>query len=314
VTNGVAYTFTVRASNSSGQGPWSAASLPVTPAGAPMAPAALDAQRADRSIVLSFVAPDDNGEAITGYEVSLDGGATWDELDVRPGVSTSMEAGGRVLRAAVAPTYATLTGLTNGTTYELSVRALNAIGAGPAATSDPVVPAGRPGAPVITEVTPGVGSVTVTFLPGDANGNPVTSYTLTATPGGLSVTCTASPCTLSELTAGTAYTFSLTASNDVGASTEAVTATPIQPTQAPEQTGPTGPDEVPAGPAGSRTGDGSDDAAAAAGASPSSDRRGLAFTGSSTHMLLLLAASLTVVGGILGRLGRRMRAGAPRAS
>jgi hypothetical protein len=298
LANGVAYTFAVTASNGSGQGPASVASLAVTPAGAPMAPAALDAQRADRSIVLSFVTPNDNGEAITGYEVSLDGGATWEDLDVRSGALASA-ARTPVLRAAApATTYATVTGLTNGTTYEVSVRALNAIGAGPAATSDPVVPAGRPGAPVITDVTAGVESVTVTFVPGDPNGDPVSVYTLTATPGGQGVTCTASPCTLRGLTAGTAYTFSLTASNGVGASTAAVSASPVVPEADPAAARQPGPDARADRTAGAVDGP---------NAGPSSRQRGLAFTGSSLQLLLALAAALGLCGAALMGVGRRSR-------
>lgn len=69
-----------------------------------------------------------------------------------------------------------------------------------------------PAAPTITSVLAGDGQVTVSFT--TAAGN--TSYTVTAFPGNAITTCTNSPCTVSNLTNDTPYTFTVKATNSAG--------------------------------------------------------------------------------------------------
>ncbi len=80
-----------------------------------------------------------------------------------------------------------------------------------------------PAAPTIGTATAGNGSATVTFTaPTNTGGQPITSYTVTAidstTPshGGETATGTGSPITVTGLTNGDSYTFTVTATNDVG--------------------------------------------------------------------------------------------------
>ena len=76
-----------------------------------------------------------------------------------------------------------------------------------------------PGVPTIGTATAGDGQATVTFTaPGDG-GSPITTYTATANPGGITGSCagpTACAITVGSLTNGTAYTFSVTATNGAG--------------------------------------------------------------------------------------------------
>ena len=82
---------------------------------APAAPQNLSAGVSVGQVQLFWLAPADNGgSAITGYQVSNDGGATW-------------------TNAGLVTNY-TFTGLTGGTAYRFAVRAANAQGAGTAAT------------------------------------------------------------------------------------------------------------------------------------------------------------------------------------
>ena len=87
-----------------------------------------------------------------------------------------------------------------------------------------------PGAPTITGVTVGDGQATVTFTPPASNGGAtITKYTVTANPGGITQDCAGSPCTVTGLTNGTAYTFTVTATNSAGggdSSTASDSATP----------------------------------------------------------------------------------------
>ena len=76
---------------------------------------------------------------------------------------------------------------------------------------------GVPCAPTIGTATAGDGQATVTFTaPANNGGAAITSYTVTSTPGGFTMSDTASPITVTGLTNGTAYTFTVTATNSVG--------------------------------------------------------------------------------------------------
>ena len=76
-----------------------------------------------------------------------------------------------------------------------------------------------PGAPAIGTAVAGDGSAAVSFTVSTSDGGaPVTSYTATSAPGGITGSATSSPITVSGLTNGTAYTFTVTANNDVGSS------------------------------------------------------------------------------------------------
>ena len=74
---------------------------------------------------------------------------------------------------------------------------------------------------------------TVSFTAPADNGSAITGYTATSSPGGItSSACTASPCSVTGLTNGTAYTFTVTASNAVGtgsASAPSNSVTPMAP-------------------------------------------------------------------------------------
>ena len=82
------------------------------------------------------------------------------------------------------------------------------------------VVAGAPGAPTIGTATGGNGDATVTWTAPASNGSPITGYTVTAYQGGTAVgTVPAGPSVTSVvypgLTDGTAYTFTVTATNSV---------------------------------------------------------------------------------------------------
>ncbi len=74
-----------------------------------------------------------------------------------------------------------------------------------------------PGAPTIGTATAAFQSATVAFTAPANAGYPTTlSYTATSSPGGLTGTGSASPITVTGLTNGTEYTFTVTATNDTG--------------------------------------------------------------------------------------------------
>jgi chitodextrinase len=201
LTNGTAYTFTVTATNANGIGPVSPASNSVTPSAVPGAPTIGTATKGNAQAIVTFTAPGSNGgSAIIGYTVtSSPGGIT----------------------AAGSTSPIIVTGLTNGTAYTFTVIATNVNGTGSASSaSNSVTPSTVPGAPTIGTATAGNAQATITFnAPGSNGGSAITGYTVTSSPGGITGTGTGSPITVTGLTIGTSYTFTVIATNANGNST-----------------------------------------------------------------------------------------------
>ena len=170
-------------------------------------------------IDLSWTAPGNNGATISGYliERSTDN-STYSTLVANTGTS--------------ATTYSD-TSLTSSQIYYYKVSAINAAGTGDASTASSATATTVPQAPTIGTATDGgTGTtVTVTYTAGATGGKAVSVYTATSSPGSLTGTG-ASPITVSGLTTGTAYTFTVTATNANGtsaASTASNSVTPITP-------------------------------------------------------------------------------------
>jgi large repetitive protein len=114
--------------------------------------------------------------------------------------------------------------------FPIVIRASN--GVSPDATQNfTLTVPGPPAAPSVTGITSSDGSVTVTWTPGSNGGDPIQSYTATATPGGQ--TCTvnvpATSCQITGLTNGTPVTVTVVATNSFGdgpASSPSAPATP----------------------------------------------------------------------------------------
>ena len=222
---GTPYTFTVAAINNVGAGPESAASSPVTPSAptVPAAPTAVSASAGVAQASVSWTAPaNDGGSAITGYRITpFVGAVAQTPTTVGPGASP-----------------ATVTGLTNGTTYTFTVAAINSVGAGPAsAASNPVTPAtlSPPGAPTAVLATAKSAGVQLTWTaPASNGGSPITGYRITPfiganaqTPTTLSSTATSA--TVNGLNNGTAYTFTVAAINSAGAGAESAPSSAVTP-------------------------------------------------------------------------------------
>lgn len=200
LADGTSYSFTVRAINALGTGSASAASTAVSTPAVPSSPVGVTATPMARSAMISWSPPaSSGGSAITGYRVTS-----------TPGGVSATTAG--------STTTVLLSGLADDTSYTFSVVALNGVGSGPAANSPLIQTPTTPGAPTAVTATARNTSALVSWTAPSANGrSPITGYTVTASPGGATATTSGSTTGLvSGLTNGTAYTFSVVATNAVG--------------------------------------------------------------------------------------------------
>jgi hypothetical protein len=205
LTNGQPYTFTVTADNSAGTSPASSASNTITPA-------------ATQTITFNNPGPQNFGTTPTLIATTDATGLVPTFTSATTGVCTITSGG-------------TLTFVTAGTCTINADQAGNGTYlAAPQVTRSFTVNAVVPGAPAIGTATAGDASATVSFsAPGSNGGSAITGYTLTASPGGATVTGTSSPLTMTGLTNGTAYTFTVTATNSAGTSSASAASNSVTP-------------------------------------------------------------------------------------
>jgi hypothetical protein len=187
----------------------------------PVAPAqvAATATAGDALAIVSFAAPVGTGaSAITDFTVTSS-----------PGGITASGPGSPIA----------VRGLTNGTAYTFTVTSKNAAGmttdSAPtnSVTPDASLAPSPASAPVIGVATAGDGQASVAFTaPAIDGGSAITGYTVTSSPGGITATGAASPITVTGLANGTAYTFTVTASNANGTSAASAASNSVTP-QAP---------------------------------------------------------------------------------
>jgi hypothetical protein len=95
-------------------------------------------------------------------------------------------------------------------------------------------PLKNPNAPTIGTATAGNASASVTFTaPSDIGGSAITGYTVVSTPSGFTGTAASSPVTVSGLTNGTAYTFTVFATNSYGPSVLSAASNSVTPSSLP---------------------------------------------------------------------------------
>ncbi|CAB4548564.1 unannotated protein [freshwater metagenome] len=219
LTNGTVYTFTLIATNIAGSSIASASSNSVTPVTVPDAPTNVTATAGDAQIDLTWLAPTvDGGSAITGYTVVSSPAIT---APVACTATTSLNC--------------TFTGLTNGTAYTFTVIAINTVGNSLlSVASAATTPRTIPDAPTGVIATSGNAQAVITWsAPAFNGGSPITNYAVSSlpavTPPAGCTTTTALTCVFTGLTNGTAYTFTVIATNIAGDSIASLASAPMTP-------------------------------------------------------------------------------------
>ncbi|MCS5719732.1 putative Ig domain-containing protein [Herbiconiux sp. CPCC 205763] len=202
-----------------------------TYASAPATLAAPAATAGVTSATTTWVAPANNGSAITSYTVTPYLGTV---------AGTPVEVGPTVLSR-------TFTGLTVGGSYTFVVTATNAYGTSPASPKSAVaVPYTVPGPPTITAATAGDSSAVLTWTTPSNGSSAITGYVVTPyvnnvaqTPRNFTGAGTTQ--TVTALTPGTSYTFTVAAQNAAGTGAPSTRSGAVVPNVSPTLTFPAPP-------------------------------------------------------------------------
>jgi predicted phage tail protein len=222
LTNGIKYSFRVRAHNTAG---WSKPSTVVkaVPRTVPTVPRSPTATPANTTVKLAWLAPKSSG------------GAAINKYAVQRSVST-----GGPWKSVAYPTTRSHTakGLTNGTTYYFRIRAHNAAGWSKPSTVVTAVPRTVPSAPQSLVATAGENTVTLSWKPPLNTGGAKIDYTVQMPNFGAwtdIASTTALTYTATQLYNGTPYDFRIVAHNAAGfgAPSTAVKAVPFTTPAAP---------------------------------------------------------------------------------
>ncbi|MFB5678395.1 cadherin-like beta sandwich domain-containing protein [Paenibacillus terreus] len=201
LANGTTYYFAVQAVNPGGDSAFSNEISATPQVSAPDVPVLQEPVAGDAQVDLKWTAV----EGANGYKIyqSLNSGSYDTEIAT-------------VTRSVY---QYSATGLRNGTTYYFVVKAANPGGDSSASNEVSAMPKTVPAAPTDVIAVAGDRQATVSFTaPAENGGSAVTGYEVTASPGNLIATGTASPITVTGLSNGTAYTFTVKAVNSAGKS------------------------------------------------------------------------------------------------
>ena len=238
LTGSTSYGVRVQAANSRGTGPWSSTRFASTTAATPPGtPSGLTASIDDRQIAVRWTAPRANGASITHYTVDCRLAST--------AIATGNCGSSDWVRfSTTSTTSVTISGLANGTAYEIRVSATNRAGSS-GWNSVTATPAARPRIPFDVRASSSGRNIQVTWTAPPSGGSPISSYTVEFCSGGCttwrSTTVSGNPpattATLTGLAEGTTYRVRVRAVNIAGESGWSTTDTATTPTRPGTPTG-----------------------------------------------------------------------------
>ena len=216
--NGTTYYFIVKAINPGGDSPASneVSATPQVPA--PGAPVINSAVAGDGQVNISW----DPTAGATGYKIYKS--------------ATTGVYGAEYTTVASSVYSQNITELTNGTTYYFIVKATNPGGDSPASNEVSAIPKNVPGSPTNVTAVAGNGKAIVSFIePTDNGGSPIIGYVVTSNPGNITATGTGATITITGLTNGITYTFSVKAVNEIGCSENSEASNAVTPYHVPDE-------------------------------------------------------------------------------
>lgn len=155
------------------------------------------------------------------------------DVEYRIYMATDDDPDHRVEITAEASSPYTIPELVNGKTYYFVVKAENKGGLSEASNQVSVIPSSVPGSPTDVTATSGNGQATVRFAaPVHDGGSPITGYEVTVSPGNTIITGSTSPITVTGLSNGISYTFTVKAINGAGKSTDSARSNAVVPAAA----------------------------------------------------------------------------------
>ena len=146
--------------------------------------------------------------------------------------TATLEGHGVNAECQTVETTCSFSGLTNGRTYSVKVRASSIVGG----NDSPLTvarPARSPDAPAALTGTRGNQSIDIRWTPGDDGGRPIERFLVVANPGNHTCITRAHRCTIGGLTNGVHYAISVRTETELGASPLRFTAEPIMPATIP---------------------------------------------------------------------------------
>jgi hypothetical protein len=232
LANGASITLELEAVNASGAGaPTTTTFTTPSVSGAPVITSIASQNQA---LSVTFTPPASNGSPITDYQWSTDGGTTW-YSESTFGTPCQSGAGSSETCTIAVLSSNGATPLTNGTSYPIELRAVNAVGIGSASGAQSATPYTTPGAPTLTTAAGGMVPANQTLIvsftaPASNGGSAVTGYQYSTDAGATWLnrtdgqSATSTTMTISALSAdgttplvnGTSYSVEIRAENAAG--------------------------------------------------------------------------------------------------
>jgi hypothetical protein len=212
LTNGTTYHYVVKATNPGGDSAYSNEVSAMPQVSVPSVPTGVIATGGNSKVTLNW----NSVTGVTGYKIYQ---------------STTSGSYGAALATVTGSIYNyEATGLTNGVTYYFVIKATNAGGDSPSSAEVSAIPKTVPGVPTNVTATVGNGEATISFTaPTDNGGSTITGYVVTPNPGNITATGTGTSITVTGLSNGTTYTFTVKAVNVLGNGQDSVASSAITP-------------------------------------------------------------------------------------
>lgn len=181
-------------------------SLRITVVGVPDPPGLPSGTANSRTVLLTWAVPSANGGTISGYTVGWAGGTH-----------------------SCPQNSCTIGGLANGHDYAFSVTATDQAGTSTPSPATTLHVDQIPDVPQAPSATPGDQKISLSWPVPHTDGSAPSSYDVVISPGGTKQTVGSPAATFSGLTNGTAYTFTVDATNKAGTSQPSAASAPVTP-------------------------------------------------------------------------------------